>query len=120
VVLVEAAPTVPGPFDPKLQRYTQRRLAKMSDRAGRVTVQPDCTVPGHPEVFAIGDMVSLNGLPGVAQPAMHEGEYVGKVSRARLKGNGTVAPFKYFDKGSVATIGRNAARRTHPPLSKRA
>ena len=161
VVLVEAAPTVLGPFDPKLQRYTQRRLAKMgvevrvdtaatamtddsitvngpegqeriaartkiwaagvqasplakmlseatgaqTDRAGRVAVRPDCTLPGHPEVFAIGDMVSLNGLPGVAQPAMQEGKYVGKVIRARLKGNGTVAPFKYFDKGSMATIG---------------
>jgi NADH dehydrogenase len=54
-------------------------------------------------------MVSLNGLPGVAQPAMQEGRYVGKVVRARLKGGGTVAPFKYFDKGSMATIGRNAA-----------
>src|SRR6476620_7531439 len=80
-----------------------------TDRAGRVAVRPDCTLPGHPEVFAIGDMVSLNGLPGVAQPAMQEGKYVGKVIRARLKGNGTVAPFKYFDKGSMATIGRNAA-----------
>jgi NADH dehydrogenase len=165
VVLVEAAPTVLGPFAPKLQRYTQRRLSKMgvevrldtaatamtddsitvkgpegqeriaartkiwaagvqasplatmlseatgaqTDRAGRVAVRPDCTLPGHPEVFAIGDMVSLNGLPGVAQPAMQEGKYVGKVIRARLKGNGTVAPFKYFDKGSMATIGRNAA-----------
>jgi NADH dehydrogenase FAD-containing subunit len=80
-----------------------------TDRAGRVAVRPDCTLPGHPEVFAIGDMVSLNGLPGVAQPAMQEGKYVGKVIRARLKGTGTVAPFKYFDKGSMATIGRNAA-----------
>jgi len=53
--------------------------------------------------------VLLNGLPGVAQPAMQEGKYVGKVIRARLKGNGTVAPFTYFDKGSMATIGRNAA-----------
>jgi NADH:ubiquinone reductase (H+-translocating) len=165
VMLVEAAPTVLGPFDPKLQRYTQRRLAKMgvevrvdtmatamtddsitvkgpageeripartkiwaagvqasplarmlseatgapTDRAGRVAVLPDCTLPGHPEVFAIGDMVSLNGLPGVAQPALQEGKYVGNVIRARLKGNGTVAPFKYFDKGSMAAIGRHAA-----------
>jgi NADH dehydrogenase len=80
-----------------------------TDRAGRVTVQPDCTLPGHPEVFAIGDMVSLNRLPGVAQPAMQEGRYVGKVIRARLKGRETPAPFRYFDKGSMATIGHNAA-----------
>ena len=74
-----------------------------------MAVQPDCTLPGHPEVFAIGDMVSLNGLPGVAQPALQEGKYVGKVIRARLRGDGTVAPFKYFDKGSMATIGHHAA-----------
>jgi NADH:quinone reductase (non-electrogenic) len=80
-----------------------------TDRAGRVAVGPDCSLPGHPEVFAIGDMVSLNGLPGVAQPAMQEGKYVGKLIGARVRGNATGAPFKYFDKGSMATIGRNAA-----------
>ena len=74
-----------------------------------MAVLPDCTLPGHPDVFAIGDMVSLNGLPGVAQPAMQEGKYVGQVIRARLKGNRDVAPFRYFDKGSMATIGHNAA-----------
>ena len=57
-----------------------------TDRAGRIPVNPDCTLPGHPEVFAIGDMVSLNKLPGVAQPAMQEGKYVGKVIKARLAG----------------------------------
>jgi NADH:ubiquinone reductase (H+-translocating) len=165
IVLVEAAPVVLGPFDPKLQRYTQARLERIgvevrcsttaiavdddgitvrdsdgeeripartkvwaagvkasplagllaratgaeTDPAGRIAVEPDCTLPGHPEVFAIGDMVSLNGLPGVAQPAMQEGKYVGKVIRARLDGDTNVAPFKYFDKGSMATIGRTHA-----------
>ena len=80
-----------------------------TDRAGRIMVEPDCTLPGHPEVFAIGDMVSLNGLPGIAQPALQEGKYVGKVIRARLDGDKSVAPFKYFDKGSMATIGRTHA-----------
>jgi len=80
-----------------------------TDRAGRIMVEPDCTIPGHPEVFAIGDMVSLNGLPGIAQPALQEGKYVGKVIRARLDGDTSVAPFKYFDKGSMATIGRTHA-----------
>jgi NADH:ubiquinone reductase (H+-translocating) len=80
-----------------------------TDRAGRIMVEPDCTLPGHPEVFAIGDMVSLNSLPGIAQPALQEGKYVGKVIRARLDGDGNVAPFKYFDKGSMATIGRTHA-----------
>jgi NADH dehydrogenase len=80
-----------------------------TDRAGRIMVEPDCTVRGHPEVFAIGDMVSLNGLPGIAQPALQEGKYVGKVIRARLDGDADVAAFKYFDKGSMATIGRTHA-----------
>jgi NADH dehydrogenase len=79
------------------------------DRAGRIPVQPDCTLAGHPEVFAIGDMVSLGTLPGVAQPAIQEGKYVAKVIKARLAGDGAVEPFRYFDKGSMATIGYRAA-----------
>jgi NADH:quinone reductase (non-electrogenic) len=80
------------------------------DRAGRVAVNPDCTLPGHPEVFAIGDMVSLNKLPGVAQPAIQEGKYVAKVIKARLAGSDeAVRPFEYFDKGTMATIGHNSA-----------
>jgi NADH dehydrogenase len=80
-----------------------------TDRAGRVAVNPDCTLPEHPEVFALGDMVSLNKLPGVAQPAIQEGKYVGKLIKARLAGNTEVKPFKYLDKGSMATIGHNSA-----------
>ncbi len=79
-----------------------------TDRAGRIPVNPDCTLPGHPEVFAIGDMVSLNKLPGVAQPALQEGKYVGKVIRARLAGKES-KPFEYFDKGTMATIGYRSA-----------
>jgi NADH dehydrogenase len=80
-----------------------------TDRAGRLPVNPDCTVDGHPEVFAIGDMVSLNKLPGVAQPALQEGRYVGKLIKARLAGETEAKPFKYFDKGSMATIGYRSA-----------
>jgi NADH dehydrogenase len=80
-----------------------------TDRAGRIPVNPDCTVAGHPEVFAVGDMVSLNKLPGVAQPALQEGHYVGKVIKARLDDKPAPPPFKYFDKGSMATIGYRAA-----------
>ena len=79
-----------------------------TDRAGRIPVNPDCTLPGHPEVFAIGDMVSLNKLPGVAQPALQEGKYVGKLIKARMAGKET-EPFKYFDKGTMATIGYRSA-----------
>jgi NADH dehydrogenase len=166
ILLVEAAPTVLGPFAPQLQRYTQEQLERMGvqvlcntaavamdgesitikgprgedripartkiwaagvkasplakmladatgaevDRAGRVTVLPDCSLPGHPEVFAIGDMASLNKLPGVAQPAIQEGRYVGKLIGARLAGNASrVRPFKYRNKGSMATIGHSSA-----------
>jgi NADH dehydrogenase len=92
-----------------LARQLAERSGAETDRAGRIAVNPDCTVPGRPEVFAIGDMVSLNNLPGVAQPAMQEGKYVGKVIKARLAGDGKVAPFQYFDKGSMATIGHRSA-----------
>jgi len=80
-----------------------------TDRAGRVAVRPDCSLPGHPEVFAIGDMVWLNDLPGVAQPAIQEGTYVGKLIRARLAGKTDMKPFAYRDKGSMATIGHLSA-----------
>ena len=80
-----------------------------TDRAGRVAVRPDCSLPGHPEVFAVGDMVWLNDLPGVAQPAIQEGTYVGKLIRARLAGKTDTAPFAYRDKGSMATIGHLSA-----------
>jgi NADH dehydrogenase len=60
-------------------------------------------------VFAIGDMVSLNKLPGVAQPALQEGRYVGKLIKKRLAGEQDVEPFKYFDKGSMATISYRSA-----------
>ncbi len=80
-----------------------------TDRAGRVAVRPDCSLPGHPEVFAIGDMVWLNDLPGVAQPAIQEGTYVGKLIRARLAGKSDMKPFAYRDKGSMATIGHLSA-----------
>ena len=80
-----------------------------TDRAGRVAVRPDCSLPGHPEVFAIGDMVRLNDLPGVAQPAIQEGTYVGRLIRARLAGKTEMTPFAYRDKGSMATIGHLSA-----------
>ncbi len=165
IILLEGAGTVLPPFAPKLQRYTQRVLARMGvevrvntlavdmdhysitikgpdgvatiptrtriwaagvqasplarllaqkaglevDRAGRITVEPNCSIAGHPEVFAIGDMVSLNKLPGVAQPAIQEGKYVAKLIKARVAGEQAKEPFKYFDKGSMATIGYRAA-----------
>src|SRR5205085_7205177 len=80
------------------------------DRAGRVTVEADLTLPGHPEVFALGDMVRLHDgvLPGVAPVAMQQGRYAGRVVRERLRSRET-PPFRYRDKGNLATIGRAAA-----------
>jgi NADH:quinone reductase (non-electrogenic) len=85
------------------------------DRAGRVAVEPDLTLPGRPEIFALGDMVRVRGadgqpvvLPGVAPVAMQQGRYAARVVRARLRGR-AVGPFEYRDKGNLATIGRAAA-----------
>jgi NADH dehydrogenase len=84
-------------------------LAKASgaslDRAGRIEVLPDLTLPGHPEVFAIGDMAALDNLPGVAEVAMQGGLHAANTIVRRLNGKDAVA-FKYRDMGSVATIGR--------------
>jgi len=80
------------------------------DRAGRVAVRPGLTLPGHPDVFALGDMVRVGDmvLPGVAPVAMQQGRYVARVVRDRLDGR-TTPPFRYRDKGNLATIGRAAA-----------
>jgi NADH dehydrogenase len=80
-----------------------------TDRSGRIAVLPDCSLPGHPEVFAVGDMISLNQLPGVAQPAIQEGRYVGSLIRTRLQGSTRERSFRYRDKGSMATIGHLSA-----------
>ena len=90
-----------------------KRFGAKTDRAGRVIVDPDMTVPGHPDIFVIGDLSSFthqtgNPLPGVAQPAIQQGRYAAKVIERRLRGEKT-PPFRYFDKGNLATIGRGAA-----------
>jgi NADH dehydrogenase len=94
-------------------------LAQLSggetDRAGRLVVEPDLTLPGHPEVVALGDMVTVRGpdgravvLPGVAPVAMQQGRYAARTLLARMRGK-EVKPFVYHDKGNLATIGRAAA-----------
>jgi NADH dehydrogenase len=76
------------------------------DRAGRIGVNPDLTLPGHPEVFVVGDMIALDNLPGVAQVAIQGAKYAAKEIRNRLEGKQPQEPFKYFDKGSMAIISR--------------
>jgi len=78
------------------------------DRAGRVRVEPDLTVPGHPEISVIGDLAALEGVPGIAPAAKQMGRHVGLNIRKSLNGEPTV-PFRYRDYGQLATIGRNAA-----------
>ena len=86
------------------------------DQAGRVTVEPDSTLPGHPEVIVLGDMVRVRDprtgtgrtLPGLAPVAMQEGRYAARLIAARIAGR-QVGPFDYRDKGSLATIGRARA-----------
>jgi NADH dehydrogenase len=89
-------------------------LNVQTDRAGRVRVKPDVSVPGYPEIFVVGDTTSLDQdgkpLPGVAQVAMQQGRYAGKLIHRRLCGESTpAAPFSYFDKGTMAVVGRGFA-----------
>src|ERR1700723_2247502 len=83
------------------------------DHAGRVRIQPDLTVPDHPEIFVVGDTASLDQdgqpLPGVAQVAMQQGKYAGKLVHTRIVGNSAPVPFSYFDKGSMAVVGKGFA-----------
>jgi NADH dehydrogenase len=89
-------------------------LAASADRVGRILVEDDLTVPGHPEIFALGDtvlMMAPNGqpVPGIAPAAKQEGAYVAKVIKARLQGQPSPGPFRYEHAGSLATIGKRAA-----------
>jgi NADH:ubiquinone reductase (H+-translocating) len=84
------------------------------DKQGRMIVERDLTIPGHPEIFAIGDLANFSyqtgqPLPGVAQPAIQQGAYAARTIIRRLKGKNGSRPFHYFDKGNLATIGRGRA-----------
>jgi NADH:quinone reductase (non-electrogenic) len=161
VILIEAAPRLLTPFDPKLSETAKRSLEMLgvevrvgvgvtdcdcskvllggerietrtivwaagvkaspvaewlgaeADRAGRVKVRPDLSVPGYPNVFVIGDVALAAGvdgkpLPGVAPVAKQQGKYVADLLRARARGS-DIGPFHYRDFGSLATIGRKRA-----------
>jgi NADH dehydrogenase len=88
-------------------------LGAEADRAGRLQVEPDLTVPGHPDIFAVGDTVTIDGpdgkpVPGIAPAAKQQGSYVADTIRARLGGR-TTAPFRYKHAGSLAQIGKRKA-----------
>jgi NADH dehydrogenase len=76
------------------------------DRAGRVAVTPDCSVPGHPEVFVVGDLMALDKLPGLAQVAIQSGRFAAGVVAARVSGRTAATTFRYHDRGSLATVSR--------------
>ncbi len=104
-----AAGVQASPLGQALAKTTGAEL----DRAGRVKVQPNLALAGHPEIFVIGDLAYVEPspgrlLPGVAQVALQEGAYVARLIQARLRGQ-TLPPFEYKDRGSMATIGHNAA-----------
>jgi NADH:ubiquinone reductase (H+-translocating) len=83
------------------------------DRAGRIRIQPDLTVPNHPDVFVVGDTASLDQagqpLPGVAQVAMQQGKYAASSIFRKAAGHPPLSPFHYFDKGNLAVVGKNFA-----------
>jgi NADH:ubiquinone reductase (H+-translocating) len=88
-------------------------LSVEMDRAGRVKVRRDLSVPGHPEIFVVGDTASLEQdgkpLPGVAQVAMQQGRYAGELIKRRATGKATPRPFRYWDKGNLAVVGKGFA-----------
>ncbi|MCW2651165.1 MAG: dehydrogenase, FAD-containing subunit [Mycobacterium sp.] len=99
-----------------------RQLAEQSsvelDRAGRVKVLPDLSIPGHPNVFVIGDMAAVDGVPGMAQGAIQGAKHVAHLVKSELKGANPAErkPFQYFDKGSMATVSRFSAVAQVGPL----
>lgn len=102
-----------GVLGSPLGRIIAEATGAQFDKAGRVIVQPDLTVSGHPEIFVLGDLANFSHqtgkpLPGVAQPAIQEGRYVGDAIARRLRG-APIQSFHYKDRGNLATIGRAAA-----------
>ncbi|HVN71143.1 MAG TPA: NAD(P)/FAD-dependent oxidoreductase [Desulfomonilia bacterium] len=97
-----------------LGKTLAERTGAGTDRSGRVIVNPNLTIPGHPEIFVLGDLAHLEEkegkpLPGLAPVAAQQGRYAARVVRKRLEGLPESKPFSYFDKGTMAVIGRNSA-----------
>src|SRR2546429_6102391 len=97
-----------------LGRTLANRTKAETDRGGRIKVDPDLTVPNYPDIYVVGDLALALGptgkpLPGVAQVAMQQGTYAAQAIVRKLQGTTEITPFKYFDKGDMAVIGRWAA-----------
>jgi NADH:ubiquinone reductase (H+-translocating) len=103
-----------GVTAPALGGTLASRTKAETDRGGRIKVNPDLTVPGYPDIYVVGDLALASGhggkpLPGVAQVAMQEGTYAARAIVRKVEGGTPLPPFKYFDKGELAVIGRTAA-----------
>jgi NADH:ubiquinone reductase (H+-translocating) len=98
-----------------LGRMLADRNGSAVDRAGRVEVQPDCSLPGHPEVFVVGDLMALDGLPGLSEVAMQSAHHAARTITRRLRGR-PPKPFRYRDLGTMATIARFRAVASIGPL----
>jgi NADH dehydrogenase len=94
-----------GVAAPPVAAALAERTGAQTDRAGRIKVEPDLTVPGHPEISVVGDVMSLDKLPGVAEVAMQTGLYAGRRIRSRLTGR-SIRPFRYHDLGTAAYLAR--------------
>jgi NADH:quinone reductase (non-electrogenic) len=97
-----------------LGRTLASRTGAETDRGGRLKVNPDLSIPNHPDIYVVGDLALASGadgkpLPGVAQVAMQGGTYAAKAIATKVEGRTPLRPFKYFDKGELAVIGRAAA-----------
>ncbi|MGO9157080.1 NAD(P)/FAD-dependent oxidoreductase [Mycobacterium sp.] len=102
----------------RLGRDLAEQSAVELDKAGRVQVQPDLSIPGYPNVFVVGDLAAVEGVPGVAQGAIQGAKYVANTVKAELAGANPAErePFQYFDKGSMATVSRFSALAKIGPL----
>ncbi len=98
-----------GVAGPPVAAAIAQATGAKQDRAGRIEVGPDLSIPGHPEIMVTGDVMSLNKLPGVAEVAMQTGLYAGRRIRREAAGRATAKPFRYHDLGSAAYISRGRA-----------
>ncbi len=101
---------------PDLAAKVATATSAQRDRTGRIAVQPDLTIPGHEDIFVVGDVMSLDKLPGLAEVAMQSGAYAGRSIRHRLAGRDHQKPFRYIDLGSAAYIARHKAVVSAGPL----
>jgi NADH:ubiquinone reductase (H+-translocating) len=112
VTKVWAAGTTASPLGAALADAAGAKV----DRGGRIEVEPDCSVPGYPEIFVVGDLMALNDLPGLAEVAMQSGAHAAHTIERRLRGDTAVKPFHYRDLGTLAVISRFTAVAKIGPL----